>query len=174
FSLYMKLLEETITSIREGKTPKLDDISNQSCEIKLNIAALIPDSYLNDPHNRLLLYKRISNASSDQELSELKIEMINRFGLLTPEINQLFSVTTIKLRAIQLGIKKLSSSARSLNASFSNSIPFDAVKLIELVQKEPTRYQFKGSQQISVHINAESPEERVSAAEDFLSTLEAL
>jgi len=48
--------------------------------------ALIPDDYMADVHQRLILYKRISNAQTTEVLRELRIEMIDRFGLLPDPI----------------------------------------------------------------------------------------
>src|SRR5690554_7678171 len=60
-------------------------------EIELRIPALIPDDYLPDVHNRLILYKRIANAKSDEEIRDIQVEMIDRFGLLPDPVKYLRS-----------------------------------------------------------------------------------
>jgi transcription-repair coupling factor (superfamily II helicase) len=74
FSLFMEMLEQAVESIKEGKTPNMDQPLKQGSEVNLHISALIPDDYLPDVHSRLIMYKRIANASSSKELKELQIE----------------------------------------------------------------------------------------------------
>ena len=63
----------------------------------MNIPAYIPETYLSDVNNCFVMYKRISNANFlTDEINNLKIEMIDRFGLLNQEINNLFEVMKIK------------------------------------------------------------------------------
>ena len=65
--------------------------------MNLRIPALITDDYLPDINTRLVLYKRISRASSDLELREIQVEMIDRFGLLPDATRNLFKITQTKL-----------------------------------------------------------------------------
>src|SRR3546814_3571891 len=73
----------------------------------MNVPALIPDDYLPDVHARLTLYKRISSARNVDELRELQVEMIDRFGLLPDQVKHLFATAELKLQADALGIRKL-------------------------------------------------------------------
>ena len=82
FSLYTEMLEETVNAIKSGRTPNLDLDLDKSIDINLRIPALIPEDFLPDVHTRLIMYKRISAATSQDELNELQVEMIDRFGLL--------------------------------------------------------------------------------------------
>ena len=97
YSLYMEMLDRAVKAIKEGKTPNLDRPLKEGTEINLHLPALIPDDYLQDVHMRLVLYKRISNAETEDQLRELQVEMIDRFGLLPEPVKNLFRVTTLKL-----------------------------------------------------------------------------
>src|SRR4029077_14303396 len=107
FSLYTELLERAVKSIRSGKLPDLDPTIRHGAEVELHTPALIPDDYLPDINARLTLYKRISSARDDEELRELQVEMIDRFGLLPDAVKNLFAVTQLKLGANALGVRKL-------------------------------------------------------------------
>lgn len=89
FSLYMELLDAAVKALKEGREPSLEEITHQQAEIELRIPALLPDDYLGDVNMRLSFYKRIAAAESKQELDELKVELIDRFGLL-PEATKIF------------------------------------------------------------------------------------
>ena len=82
FTLYTEMLERAVQAIRAGRQPELDRPLDHGTEVDLHIPALLPDDYLPDVHVRLIQYKRIASAESTEELRELKVEMIDRFGLL--------------------------------------------------------------------------------------------
>ena len=64
---------------------------HQGPEIDLRISAIIPEDYIGDIHNRLIMYKRIANAKTKQQLHDLQIELIDRFGLL-PQSGKTFII----------------------------------------------------------------------------------
>lgn len=82
FTLYMEMLESAVDSLKSGKEPSLEDLTQSQTEVELRMPALLPEDYLPDVNMRLSFYKRIASARSDTELTELKIELIDRFGLL--------------------------------------------------------------------------------------------
>ncbi|HEX7338585.1 MAG TPA: transcription-repair coupling factor, partial [Rhodanobacteraceae bacterium] len=82
FGLYNELLERAVKALKSGKVPDFDLTDDHETEVVLHAPALIPDDYLPDVHTRLTLYKRIASARDDDALRDLKIEMIDRFGLL--------------------------------------------------------------------------------------------
>ena len=147
FELYMEMLDKAINSIKQGKEINLET-SSIDTDINLRIPALIPDDYLPDVHNRLIMYKRLANAKDDNQLEQLQIEMIDRFGLLPQPLKNLFIVTSIKLKANLLGIAKLEASAIKGRVEFQPEPNINAAALVKLVQLQPTIYQFKSGTQL--------------------------
>lgn len=170
FSLYMELLDRAVKALREGKTPD-DDFSPQTVEINLRIPALIPDDYLPDVHTRLILYKRIANASSDEALRELQVEMIDRFGLLPEQTKNLFKVSELKLKANALGIEKLEAGADTVRLEFGSQTQVDPLLIVKLVQSQPQKYQLSGATNLRIQCPMETPDQKFAAAEDVLATL---
>ena len=111
----MEMLDEAVTAIREGRTPDFDQTESAHAEVDLKIAALIPNDYLNDVPLRLELYKRISSASSNESLSEIEIEMIDRFGFCRHK-SKIYPPSESRLAAESLGSNK-SRSDQSLDGS---------------------------------------------------------
>ncbi|MCU0836579.1 MAG: transcription-repair coupling factor, partial [Chromatiaceae bacterium] len=107
FSLYMDLLERAVQALKAGREPELDRPLDHGAEIDLQLPALLPDDYLPDVHSRLVMYKRIASAASAEELRELQVEMIDRFGLLPEPSKNLFAITELKLKAQPFGIRKI-------------------------------------------------------------------
>ncbi|HEU4663890.1 MAG TPA: transcription-repair coupling factor, partial [Dokdonella sp.] len=107
FSLYTEMLDRAVRALRQGKVPDFDLTSEHETEVELHLPALIPDDYLPDVNTRLTLYKRIASARNEDELRELQVEMIDRFGMLPEPTKHLFALATLKLMATPLGIRKL-------------------------------------------------------------------
>jgi transcription-repair coupling factor (superfamily II helicase) len=173
FTLYMEMLEQAIQSMRDGKTPNPDAPLQHGPEINLRLQALIPEDYLPDVHNRLILYKRISNASNDTQLHELQVEMIDRFGLLPEPVKSLFRITTLKLRASALGIAKVDAGDKGGRIEFNSDTTIDPYKLVTLVQSQPRRFKLEGASQLRFNVEMTTPELRTQTVENLLNELSA-
>ena len=88
FTLYTELLDRAVKALKAGKLPDHDRPLAQGTEVDLGSPALLPEDYVPDVHQRLIFYKRIANADDAERLRELKVEMIDRFGLLPPQALQ--------------------------------------------------------------------------------------
>jgi len=150
FSMYTELLERAVQALREGKQPNLDKPLHSGTEINLHMPALIPDDYLSDVHLRLIMYKRIANAVDSEELRDLQVEMIDRFGLLAEPIKTLFRLTELKQLATSLGIVKIDASVDGARIVFDDSPNIDTTALITLIQTQNRRYQFDGKKTLRV------------------------
>src|SRR5699024_3311503 len=97
FGSYSELRERAVHALKSGEVPDFDLASGHETEVVLHAPALIPEDYLPGVHTRLTLYKRIASARDETALRELKVEMIDRFGLLPEPLKQLFAITGLKL-----------------------------------------------------------------------------
>jgi transcription-repair coupling factor (superfamily II helicase) len=172
FTLYMEMLDRAVKAIREGKTPNLDRPLKEGTEINLRLPALIPTDYLPDVHSRLVLYKRISNAEDDEQLRNLQVEMIDRFGLLPEPTKILFRITRLKLRAEKLGIKKVDAGDKGGKLEFDQDTKIDPFSIVQLVQSEPHRYRLPTANQLSFEEKMEKPETRFQKIEKLFERLE--
>ena len=145
FTLYMQLLDEAVKAIREGRTPNADLPLSHGTEMNLRIPALIPEDYLPDVHNRLMLYKRIASVDSPEALKELQVEMIDRFGLLPDPAKNLVRQTELRLRAEALGIVKVDAGKEWARLEFGSSTPVDPLVLVKKVQSAPEQYRLEGA-----------------------------
>jgi transcription-repair coupling factor (superfamily II helicase) len=140
FTLYTELLERAVKAIREGRQPELDRPLDHGAEVDLGIPALIPEDYLPDVHTRLVTYKRIASAESEEQLRELQVEMIDRFGMLPEQVKNLFAVTAIKLQARPIGIRKLDVGDQGGRIQFTEKPNIDFGRVIQLIQSRPRDY----------------------------------
>jgi transcription-repair coupling factor (superfamily II helicase) len=123
-------------------------------------------------HERLVLYKRIANGKDNNELKDLTIEMIDRFGLLPDATKNLFSATQLKLSCEKIGIDKVSIYDDKAHIVFSDKINIEPIKIITLVQTQPKRYQLKGQNQLIFKQEMPDNIKRIELIESLLKTLE--
>lgn len=167
YSMYTELLERAVESLKKGIEPDLDKPLHQGTEIDLHIAALIPDDYLNNIHERLMLYKRISSAKDKDELKELQIEMIDRFGLLVQPIKNLFNITELKLKYTQLGVNRIDISSQGGRIIFDEKPDVDPMKIINLIQTESKIYKLDGNDKLRISKDLEDINKRFKFLDDL-------
>lgn len=103
FDMYMEMLERAVSEIK-GEEIK-EEIDPQ---IRLRLSAFIPDDYIPDITLRLSTYRRISSVKTIDALSELKDELLDRFGKIPDEADNLMHVIKIKILSKLLYISKIS------------------------------------------------------------------
>ncbi|MFL1466224.1 transcription-repair coupling factor [Marinobacter sp. HN1S83] len=171
FTLYMQLLDEAVKAIREGRTPNADLPLSHGTEMNLRIPALIPDDYLPDVHNRLMLYKRIASVSNKDELKELQVEMIDRFGLLPDPAKNLIHQSELRLRAEALGIVKIDAGKEWARLEFGASTPVDPLVLVKKVQSAPDQYRLEGANSFRFRLKDDSTNGKLDGISDMLGQL---
>lgn len=171
YSLYMDLLEKTTKLIQQGKQPNFDAPLSLTADVNLHLPALIPDDYLNDVHQRLLFYKRISNANSLDKLNVIRIELIDRFGQVPNSVKSLFQIHQLRIQAEQLGICKIDFSQYGGYIDFLPDTPVQAVTIIQLLQKNPTFYRMESGQRLKILIQFTESEKRIHFVENLIKQL---
>jgi transcription-repair coupling factor (superfamily II helicase) len=171
FNLFMELLDKAVSDLKEGKTPELSMPLHQGPEIDLRTSALLPEDYISDIHTRLIMYKRIANAKNTDQLRELQIEMIDRFGLLPPPAKHLLLVTELKLLASKLGISKINASQQKGKIEFGENPAIDAGALIHLIQLHAQRYKLEGPTRLCFNLESTAVEGTIQEIKDLLTKL---
>ncbi|MBE8189652.1 MAG: hypothetical protein HAW58_02025 [Candidatus Thioglobus sp.] len=147
---YNDLLKRTIEALRAGKKINLNQPLQNEIQINTGLACIIPQSYLPDVHERLVLYKRIANAQNNDELKDLQIEIIDRFGTLPEPLKNLLAATKLKLFAEKIGIEKISLFEDKAVLNFANKTKIEPLTIINLIQKQAAIYQLKGQSQLII------------------------
>jgi transcription-repair coupling factor (superfamily II helicase) len=171
FTLYTELLERAVKALKSGKQPNLEQPLDNNAEIDLHIPALIPADYLPDVHTRLVMYKRIANATNEEELRELQVEMIDRFGLLPESTKNLFQVTALKLQARPLGIRKIEAGPTGGRIIFGKEPNVDPRTIIQLIQTQSHIYKLDGQDKLRFTAPMPDNATRVETVGKILATL---
>ncbi|MFT6874745.1 MAG: transcription-repair coupling factor (superfamily II helicase) [Granulosicoccus sp.] len=150
FTLYSELLTRAVKALKEGKLPDYDKPLAHGTEVDLGVPALLPEDYVPDVHQRLILYKRISHAVDYDALRDLKIELIDRFGLLPTQTDRLFDVMRLRHRCEQLGIERLELNPGGGRIIFDTDPKIDPMTLIQILQRHNDIYRFDGKQTLRI------------------------
>ncbi|MCP5183830.1 MAG: transcription-repair coupling factor [Pseudomonadales bacterium] len=174
FSLYMEMLERAVAALRDGRSPDLGGpLAYVSQEVNLHAPALIPEDYLPDVHTRLILYKRISSASSTEALENLQVELVDRFGKLPDAASRLFGVTRLKLKAQALGIRRLDIGPEAGRVEFGERTSVDPFAVIQLIQRQGTTYRLDGPHTLRTRRPLPEFADREAFADELLARLRA-
>ena len=170
FTMYADLLAEAVSSLKAGV---LEDrpFGAAACEVDLGASALLPDDYIPDVHARLVLYKRLAEASDAAAVDELQVEMVDRFGSLPEPAQRLLEATRLRAQAQALGVAKLRAGARGITLDFVPKPAVDPRVLIRLIQSQSRVYRLEGQSRLHCNAALEDPAARAAAAAGLLATL---
>ena len=172
FTLYNELLGRAVEALKAGEIPDLDQPLDKGIEVNLGVPALIPDDYLPDIHGRLVMYKRIASAKTTDDLDDLEIELIDRYGLIPEFAKNLFLVTHVKLLANSFGVLRIEMSHDIARIHFGKSPSIDTTKILELILEEPETYKLDSSEKLTIYTETENIEERIDTIVSLLNDLQ--
>ncbi|MFZ3019705.1 MAG: transcription-repair coupling factor [Gallionella sp.] len=171
FSLYNDMLSAAITSLRQGHEPDMTHPLGVTTEINLHTPALLPNDYCGDIHQRLVIYKRLANCNTQQDLDDMHQELIDRFGLLPEPAQTLLDSHRLRILAKPLGINKVDASSEAIVIQFVPNPPIDPMKIITLIQSR--RYiKMTGQDKLRIELKHEDLQQRVLAIVNFFKELQ--
>lgn len=171
YSMYSSFLEQAISSIqRARKIKKGQQVSaihvQDRVDINLNVPARFPSAYIPDVHLRLTMYKRIASAVNNEQLDELQVETIDRFGLLPDAAKNLFQIAELKMRAAAHDIKTLEVGPSGGVVKFVENPNINIEQLMRAVANSPNEYRFTGPESIQVSREMPDSDTRFELVED--------
>jgi transcription-repair coupling factor (superfamily II helicase) len=145
-----------------------------SPQINTGAAVLIPEEYVPDLNVRLSLYRRLSDAEKASDREALAAEMIDRFGPLPPEADQLLKVVGIKGMCREANVAKIDVGPKGAVVSFRNEQFPNPGGLVGFVQKNQVAWKIRPDNKVVVKGEWETPQQRLGAAEKVLGELSKL
>ena len=170
FSLYTDMLNAAVTSLRQGKEPDMAHPLGVTTEINLHCAALLPSDYCGDIHQRLMLYKRLANCATPEQLDDMHQELIDRFGLLPEPAQILLDSHRLRIAAKPLGISKVDASSEAIQIQFVPNPPIDPMKIITLIQSK-RHVKMAGQDKLRIELKYGDLHQRVLAITQFFKEL---
>lgn len=172
FSLYMELLENAVDALKEGREPSLEDLTNQQTEVELRMPSLLPEDFIPDVNTRLSFYKRIASAKKPGELDEIKVELIDRFGLLPDAARNLLDIARLRQQAQKMGIRKIEAHDKGGVIEFAEKNHVDPVWLIGLLQKSPQHFRLDGPTRLKFFQDLSERKNRMEWVSQFLTQVQ--
>ncbi|MEQ1838741.1 MAG: TRCF domain-containing protein, partial [Candidatus Nitrotoga sp.] len=170
FSMYADMLNAAITSLRQGHEPDMAHPLGVTTEINLHTPALLPNDYCGDIHQRLVLYKRLANCNTQDDLDEMYQELTDRFGLLPDPAHRLFDCHRLRIIAKPLGIIKVDASSEAIQIQFMPNPPIDPMKIITIIQSK-RHIKLNGPDKVRIELKYGDIAQRVLAVKNFFAEL---
>ena len=127
FETYQKILDEAIRELKRTSFKDVfkEEISKQDdfvsdCTIDTDLEILIPDEYVESITERLSLYTRLDNCENEKELQAFEKELLDRFGPVPPEVEDLITTVRCRWAAVDLGFEKMTLKDKTLRCYFIN------------------------------------------------------
>ena len=168
YETYMELLEEAVNDLRGKQRELVVDP-----EIRLGIPARLPESYVADVSQRLVLYKRLASAPNDAEADRLRDELLDRFGPLPREAENLLAVIRLKIAARSLGIAQVLLDGPDLVFTAAPTTRVDPAKLHALVTRRRSDLRVMPDHRIRTAVRDREPSALFARARQVLTELGA-
>ncbi|WP_293676128.1 transcription-repair coupling factor [uncultured Phenylobacterium sp.] len=173
--LYQQMLEDAVNELRaRAGVEDLAADRGWSPQINTGAAVLIPEDYVADLNVRLALYRRISEAEKSQDREALAAELIDRFGPLPPEADQLLKVVAIKGLCREANVAKIDVGPKGAVVSFRNDDFKSPGSLVAFIAKNQVAWRLRPDNKVVVRGEWETPKQRLDAAEKVLAELAKL
>jgi transcription-repair coupling factor (superfamily II helicase) len=174
FQLYNEMLSEAVRALKNGQEPDLlgptSTLFGGGTDINLHAPALLPDAYCGDVHTRLSLYKRLASAERNEQIDTLLEEVTDRFGKLPSQAQTLFDTHRLRVLARPYGVLKVDAGPRLSVISFRPNPPIDAMRIIELVQKN-RHIKLAGNDKLRIEKELPEAKDRAQMLRDVLRHL---
>jgi len=166
FELYNQMLEETIARLRgEEFTERVEP------EINLKVPAFIPEAYVKDTNQRLVIYKRLTQAESEDDVIDIQSEVTDRFGAYPLATSYLFETMKLRVLLKKLLVRQIDFDGKSVIIAFHPRTPAPPDIIIGMMRKEPNKFQFTPDYKLVCTLKDSSFEGILGTAKEVLRRL---
>lgn len=175
-SLYQHMLEEEVLRLRSGvlADEQAKEVQDWAPQITTGIPIMIPESYVRDLGIRLGLYKRIGDIKDNEGIADMKEELIDRFGKLPPEVENLLTTVEIKIMCRTAGIDRVDAGAKGLLIGFRNNVFSKPEKLMDLIVSSFGAIKVRPDQRLFIEKDLSSYDTRVAVIKQYVGKIAAL
>lgn len=167
--LYQEMLEQAVASLKDNV--EHEDLKSWSPQLNIGITVQLPETYIIDSSLRLSLYRKIAAIDNLEILETFAAEMIDRFGSLPEEAENLFTIVKLKNIAKLANIEKIDFGDKGLVIAFRNNQPQNFDKVIDLVTHNPLQYKLRADQTLMIASELKSERDRLKLIENITTLL---
>jgi len=164
---YLRLLEKTVERLKRGS--EASDFPEP--EVALSASALLPDTYISDPGQKLHLYRRLTKMKKAPEVEELRRELVDRFGPLPAETEALLDGAVLRILGRKLGVERIMLKGREGRVSFREGVIPTLAHLDGPFQDQQVVVEVKRMDPLSLHLEQMGPVPLASTLKEAFSVL---
>ncbi|MGC2050836.1 MAG: transcription-repair coupling factor, partial [Methylovirgula sp.] len=172
YELYQQMLEEAVVALKAGMEEPAEE--TWSPTITMGMPVTIPQDYVADLDVRLGLYRRLSKLETDAEIEAFAAELIDRFGQLPGEVEQLLKLVAIKALCRKANVEKLEAGPKGITLSFRDNIFANPQGLVRYVTEQGPDAKVRPDQRVVFIRDFEDPAARLEGTRTILRTLAAI
>ncbi len=139
FELYCKILKEAVLHLK-GDEIELEEVLEP--EIKFGFSAFIPEWYIPDISERLVLYQRLASVRTSEEMDELVAETHDRFGPIPREVYEFSELMRLRATLRSYGVARAEGTTERISLAFSPRARIELPKILALTSNQPKLYSF--------------------------------
>jgi transcription-repair coupling factor (superfamily II helicase) len=158
--LYQQMLEEAVAGARTDDGVDGED-EHWSPQINIGASVLIPDHYVSDINLRMGLYRRLGALRSREDIEAFAAELIDRFGSLPDEVEQLLIIFTIKSHCFAAGIERIEAGPKGATISFKNNSFANPAGLVAFLSNSAFKAKLRSDNKLVFLARWSSIEERL-------------
>jgi transcription-repair coupling factor (superfamily II helicase) len=136
YDMFLKLMENSMAELKGEKVQE-----SLEPEININMPASIPESYIADIDQRLSAYRRLAKMTELNEIADFKAELMDRFGDLNTETENLLLKIMLRVLAIKAGVNRVDLKGRQLLLSFSQAHQKNPSGIVDMILSEQDRFE---------------------------------
>ena len=136
YDTYCRILDEVL---KEEQGIKVEE--DIGCQIDLNVTSYIPDSFISDQNQKIEIYQDIALCKNEEDIRNVIDEIIDRFGNMPNEIENLLEISRIKQLAKEKYLTKIQSRGNSVVFTYDTN-KFDNNSLSDIIKKYGNRIKF--------------------------------
>ncbi len=174
-ALYHHLLEEEINRIKAKQAGEdvsaVAPSSDWSVQILTGVPIIVPEKYVADLGVRLGLYKRIGSLKTVEDINDMREELIDRFGPIPEEVENLLKTVEIKQICMLCGIDRVEAGARGILIAFHNNTFKNVDKLMDFISKQLGAIKIRPDQKLFIERDLTSYKVRLEIIKKYVTKL---
>ena len=169
YDTYCKLLDEVVKEMQGTEVKEEKEI-----QIDINLSSYIPDTYIEDQAQKIEIYQDIALCRNDEDIEDVIDEIIDRYGSMPKEVENLIEIARIKILAREASVIKVIQKEKSITVNLDkDDIKIDEEKIKVLLEKYGTKLRFSAGVEpyITLKINEKDEEKIISQIKELLQAI---
>ena len=169
YELYQQMLQEAVEALKAGLEEPAEEAWSPT--ITTGTPVTIPEHYVADLQLRMQLYRRLSTLHNEEEIESFASELIDRFGPLPPEVEQLMKLVSLKMLCVRAHVEKVEAGPKGVIVAFRDNSFANPQGLVRFVAQQGSEAKVRPDMRVVFIRDFDTPAERLEGARQIMRTL---